>query len=275
MTSTAHPPRPAVPHRRPRPGAFAGRAFSFWLVNYRRNWLGSAISSFLAPALFLASMGLGLGALVDAGSGGAAMGVPYVAFVAPGVLAASAMQTGVMSSTFPVMMAVKWQRQYHAMTATPLTALDVVLGHLGYIAVRILMTAVVFLAVAAALGAVPSAWALLALPVAVLCGLAHATPVFAFSAGQETDVNFILLFRLVVTPLFLFSGTFFPVENLPVALEWLAYLTPLWHGVDLCRDLSLGAPDAASAALHVGYLLVWAVAGTVLARRAMARRLLR
>ena len=267
MAATGTVPRP------PRPGSYTGRAFSFWLVNYRRNFSGSAINSFLAPTLFLASMGLGLGTLVD--SDGAAMGVPYVAFVAPGVLAASAMQSGVMSSTFPVMTAMKWHRQYHAMLATPLTVLDVLLGHLAYTAMRILLAASVFLAVAAALGAVLSPWALLALPVAVLCGMAHATPVFAFSATQETDANFILLFRLVVTPLFLFSGTFFPVASLPAALEWLAYLTPLWHGVDLCRDLSLGTPDALSAAGHVAYLLLWAVGGGVLARRALARRLQR
>ena len=265
--TTALVPRP------PRPGAHAGRAFSFWLVNYRRNFSGSVINSFLAPVLFLASMGFGLGALVD--SGGAPMGVPYVAFVAPGVLAASAMQSGVMSSTFPVMTAMKWNRQYHAIIASPLTVPDVLLGHLAYTAMRVALAAAVFLSVAAVLGAVPSPWALLALPAAVLCGLAHATPVFAFSARQETDANFILLFRLVVTPLFLFSGTFFPAEDLPPVLEQLAYLTPLWHGVDLCRDLSLGTPDVASAALHVGYLLLWAVAGLLLARRALARRLLR
>ena len=267
--ATGAAPRP------PRPGSLTGRAFSFWLVNYRRNWLGSAISSFLAPALFLASMGLGLGSLVDAGSGRAVTGVPYVEFVAPGVLAATAMQSGVMSSTFPVMTAMKWQRQYHAMVATPLTVLDVLLGHLAYTAARIALAAGVFLGVAAALGAVPSPWALLALPVAVLCGLAHATPVTAFAASQETDQNFILLFRLVVTPMFLFSGTFFPVSSLPAGLEQLALLTPLWHGVDLCRQLALGDPRPGSALLHVAYLALWTAGGVVLARRTVQRRLLR
>ncbi|GAA4662430.1 ABC transporter permease [Kineococcus glutinatus] len=259
---------------RPRPGAGVARAYSFWLLNYRRNFLGSAISSFLAPALFLASMGLGLGSLVDSGAD-PALGVPYVAFVAPGVLAATAMQTGVMCSTFPVMTAMKWQRQYHAMIATPLTVLDVLLAHLAYTATRVLLAAGVFLAVASALGAVPSPWALLALPAAVLTGLAHAAPVAAFSAGQETDSGFILLFRLVVTPMFLFSGTFFPAQDLPAGLEQLAYATPLWHGVDLSRDLALGAPDAGSAVLHVAYLALWAAVGAVLTRRTMARRLLR
>ncbi|PPK98468.1 lipooligosaccharide transport system permease protein [Kineococcus xinjiangensis] len=265
----------AAPARPPRPGLMAGRAFSFWLVNYRRNWFGSAISSFLAPVLFLASMGFGLGALVDAGPGGPAMGVAYVAFVAPGVLAATAMQTGVGESTFPVMAAVKWQRQYHAMLATPLTVVDVLLGHMAFIAVRILATAAVFLAVATLLGAVLSPWALLALPAALLCGLAHAAPVFAFSATQERDTGFMLLFRLVVTPLFLFSGTFFPARDLPPVLEQLAYATPLWHGVDLCRQLSLGTPEAGPAALHVAYLLLWFLGGLLVARRTLTRRLQR
>ncbi|MGH8824473.1 MAG: ABC transporter permease, partial [Jiangellaceae bacterium] len=201
----------------PAPGRMWDRALAYWLTSYRRVWRGSLISGFLAPIFFLAAIGFGLGALVDAGEG--IGGVGYVAFIAPGILAAQAMQTAVTESTYPVMGAVKWQRQYHAMLAAPLGPYDVVLGHLAFILMRVAITSTTFLLVAWALGAITSPWAVLGLPVAVLCGMAYAAPVFAFAVRQEVDGGFAMLFRFVIVPMFLFSGTFFPVDQLPAWLE--------------------------------------------------------
>lgn len=259
----------AAPHAS---GWMGARAFSYWLAAYRRTWRGSVFSDLLSPVLFLAAMGFGLGALVDGGTSDG-IGVPYVQYIAPGVLAASAMQCAVGESTFTVMGAIKWQRQYHAMLAAPLRVTDVLLGHLAYVALRVTIAATVFLAVATALGTVRSWWAVLALPVAVLCGMAFATPVFAFAATQESDSGFAALFRLVVMPMFLFSGTFFPVSQLPGLIEPLAYVTPLWHAVDLCRDLALGSPSLLPAVGHVAYLLAWVGGGVVVGHRTFTRRL--
>lgn len=256
----------------PRGGGWPS-AYAYWWQTYRRTWRGSLFSGFLSPLLYLAAMGFGLGSLVDRGEGGGIAGISYVAFVAPGVLAATAMQTAVGESTYQVMGAIKWQRQYHAMLATPVTVGELLTGHLAFVTVRIAITSSVFMLVAAGLGTLGSPWVLLALPVAVLTGLAFATPVFAFSAGQETDSGFNVLFRFVITPMFLFSGTFFPIEQLPGWLHPVAWATPLWHGVELCRSLSLGTVTAPAALGHVAYLLAWAVGGALLAWWCFTRRL--
>jgi lipooligosaccharide transport system permease protein len=111
------------------------------------------------------------------------------------------------------------------------------------------------------------------LPVAVLTGMAHATPIFAFAAKQDNDSGFAMLFRFGIVPMFLFSGTFFPVSQLPDVLQPIAYVTPLWNGVDLCRDLALGQPDLSSAFVHLGVLAGWTVAGFLLAARVFEKRL--
>jgi lipooligosaccharide transport system permease protein len=249
-------------------------AFEFWWQTYRRSWRGSVVSGFLSPLLYLAAMGFGLGTMVRQIPVADGVVVPFVMFVAPGVLAATAMQAAVGESTYQVMGAIKWQRQYHAMLATPLSVRDLLVGHLAYVTVRVAIASTVFLLVAALLGTLGSWWVLLALPAAVLTGLAFATPIFAFSAGQDTDQGFNVLFRFVITPMFLFSGTFFPVEQLPGWMHPVAWATPLWHGVELCRALSLGTVDAGHAALNVAYLLVWAGAGLLVAHRLFTRRLI-
>ncbi len=259
--------------RTPRPGALWWRSTLYWLALYRRNWQGSAISNFLAPLLYLGAMGYGLGALVDRSGSGALGGVSYVQFIAPGVLAATAMQTGVGESSYPVMGAVKWQRQYHAMLAGPMGPVDLVLGTGAFVVLRVAIASAAFTVVAALLGALPSPLALLAALVAVLCGAAHAPATMAFSAAQENDYNFALLFRFGVLPAFLFAGTFFPVDQLPGWIRPLAWVTPLWHGTTAARQLALGTPDWPAIAGHVAYLLLWAAVGTWLAVRVFTRRL--
>ena len=271
MTAVTEAPAPGGTAA-PREGALWDRALSYWLLSYRRTWRGSLFSGFLSPLLFLAAMGFGLGTLID-DARQSSLGVPYLVFIAPGVLAAQAMQTAIGESTFPVMAAVKWQRQYHAMLATPLRVGDLLAGHLAFVALRVAITSAVFLVVAGVLGALQSWWAVLALPVAVICGMAFATPTFAFSARTESDSGFNVLFRFVVMPLFLFSGTFFPISQLPGFLQPVAWVTPLWHGVAASRSLSLGDASALAVLGHVGYLLVWVAAGVVLARWAFRSRL--
>jgi lipooligosaccharide transport system permease protein len=249
------------------------RSFEYWLFQYKRTWRGSVVSTVLFPVLFLAAMGVGLGTLVDSSTSGGVEGHSYLAFLAPGLLAATAMQTGVGESTYPVMGAIKWVKTYHAMLATPLGVLDVLIGHLLYIGARILLGSTVFLAVMVAFGAVDSPLAVLTLPAALLTGLAFAAPVVAFSATVEADYAFAFLLRFVVMPLFLFSGVFYPVTQLPLVLEQLAYLTPLWHGVALSRGFALGTITAAGALLHVAYLCAWIAVGVVLAARNYRRRL--
>ncbi len=242
------------------------------LRQYRRIWVGSAISSFLTPLLYLGGMGFGLGLLVDRNAGGVG-GVSYLAFIAPGVLAATALQVGAGESTFPVMAAMKWVPIYFGMLASPLGVRDVVRGHQAFVLLRVATTSTVFFAVAAALGTVRSWWGLLAVPMAVLGGMAFATCAYAYAATLQNDQGLTMLLRFVVTPMTLFAGTYFPVEQLPGWLEVVAWATPLWHAVDGCRDLTLGVATPAGVLGHAAYLVAWLVAGAVLSVRVLRRRL--
>jgi lipooligosaccharide transport system permease protein len=251
----------------------AARAAEYWLTSYRRTWRGSAVSSIVTPVLFLTSMGIGLGNYVHGGTG-RVEGVRYAVFLAPGLLAAWALETALGETTWPVMGAIKWHRIYYAMLATPLTVTDVLLGHLAFVGIRIAVVCAMFTLVTAALGLVHSALgALLAFAAAVLTGLALAGPIAAFSATRDNERGFALLYRFGMIPMFLFSGTFFPVAQLPDSVRWLAYLTPLWHGVALTRGLALGRGSAPALLLHAGVLVALGVAGVAVARHTYRRRL--
>jgi lipooligosaccharide transport system permease protein len=253
--------------------SFAVREFRYWLTNYRRTWRGSIYTSVLSPVLYLGAMGLGLGKLVDAHGTARLGGVSYLAFLAPGLLAAAAMQAGVEESTYPVLGSVKWRRTYYAAAASPLRPADIFHGHLLFTAMRLAMNSAVFLAVMAAFGAVTSPWVLAALPVAVLTGLAFAAPIEAWAITVVKDTSFALVFRFGLIPLFLFSGTFFPVTQLPAWIRPLAYITPLWNGVALCRSLSLGTATVGGTVVHVGYLAAVAAVGIAVGNRTYRRRL--
>jgi lipooligosaccharide transport system permease protein len=253
--------------------AMAARAFMFWLVNYRRTWKGTVYTSVLSPLLYLGAMGLGLGTLVDKHGVSSLGGVSYLDFLAPGLLAAAAMETAMGESMYPVLASVKWLKTYQAAVATPLRPSDLFHGHLLFTTMRLIMNGGIFLATMAAFGAIRSFWVVAAWPVAVMTGLAFAAPVEAFSITQNKDQNFALLFRFGMIPLFLFSGTFFPVSQLPVWIQPVAYATPLWHGVALCRQLSLGTADVIGALGHVAYLLAFVLVGLVAGQRTYRRRL--
>ena len=247
-------------------------ALEFWLRVYRRSWRGTVFGGFVGPLLYLGSLGYGLGRLVDDG-GGNGVGVAYAAFVAPGLLAANAMQTAVGESTYPVLGAVKWQRQYLAMLATPLGVPDVLLGHVAFLVLRLVLVTVPFVVAGALLGAFTTPWVALAALVAVLAGVVHALPVMAFAVRASDDIGFSMIFRFGVIPMFLFAGTFFPADELPPVLRPVAWATPLWHATTLCRDLSLGSARWGTGLAHLAYLTAWLAAGAWLALRAYTRRL--
>jgi lipooligosaccharide transport system permease protein len=253
------------------------RVFEYRLLSYRRTFRSSIFNSFVGPALFLAAMGVGLGTYVDQSATAELGGVSYLAFLAPGLLAATAMQTASFEATFPIMGGLVWNRVYHAMYATPIRPSDVALGNLAWIAFRVLLVSSVFVLVTALFGAEASPLIVLAIPVGVLTGLAFAGPIAAFSATQRTVEKFNAVFRFGITPLFLFSGTFFPIESLPTFLQPVAWLTPLYHGVALSRGLSLGTASEEPLLMlaHAAVLLAFAAAGAYAAVRTVSARLVR
>jgi lipooligosaccharide transport system permease protein len=239
------------------------------LVGYRRTWRGSALSSFVLPLLTVLGFGLSLGSFVDQGIDG----VPYLDWVVPGLLASTAVNTAMGESSWTVLSGFAWIRVYYAQLASPLRVVDILAGHLAYVLVRALINGAAFLLVMAAFGTLHSPWALAALPVTLLVALSVAAPVHAYSASITIDGYLALLFRFAVIPMALFSGAFFPVESLPVGLRALAYVLPLWHGVDLCRAATLGLAPAWSIPGHLLYLAAWSVAGFLLALHRFRRRL--
>jgi lipooligosaccharide transport system permease protein len=240
---------------------------------YRRVWQGSLFMSFLQPTLFLLAVGVGLGALVDSGGSPLPGGVGFLEFLAPGLLAATCMQTASFESSFPISGKMAWRRNYEAITATPMRTVDLVLGELAWIAVRLTTVAVAFAAVIAAFGVPRSALALLAVPAAVLTGLAFSSPLIAYAATLKGTENFNVVFRFIITPLFLFSGVFFPLTRLPKALRLAAWFTPLFHGVELTRGLTLGTIDSPVWLVHVLYLGGMMATGIVAAIWTFDRRL--
>jgi lipooligosaccharide transport system permease protein len=246
-------------------------------LSYRRTFRSSAFSSFLSPVLFIAAMGIGLGGYVDRSGSNALGGLTYLQFLAPGLLAATAMQAAAFEATFPIIAGLNWQRTFHAMYATPLSPRDIALGNLVWIAIRLAMIAGVFTLVIVLFGAAASPLVVLGIPVAVLTGMAFAAPIAAFSATQRTPNRFNYLFRFGITPLFLFSGTFFPIESLPGYLQPIAWLSPLWHGVDLTRALVLGTVGERPALMlaHVVVLVAIVTIASWATARTIERRLVR
>jgi lipooligosaccharide transport system permease protein len=243
-------------------------------TSYKRTWRGSIIGRFLSPLFFLLSMGLGLGALVDERAGGVG-GMPYLHYVVPAIVATQAMWVAMGESTWQVLSRIKWSRCYHAMLATPLGVRDILAGNLLAVTLHLVTATGIFMGVAALFGGFSSWLALLCLPIGVLTGLAFTVPIFAFTAKQEGDNGFNILFRWVMTPLMLFSGTFFPVSQLPGWMQPIAWVTPLWHGVDASRQVSSGAVEPWSLLGHLVVLAAFVAVGWLLAVRTFTRRLVK
>lgn len=244
--------------------------FEYHLAGYRRVWRGTVFSSFVMPLLFFLGMGLAVGEYVDRGGG---LDLPYRQFIGSGLIAFTGVQIAMMESSYAVMGGFKWHKTYYGMAAAPLRVGDMVAGQLGYIALRIVIAAGAFLAVMVPFAAVRSIWAVLTPAVAVLVGLAVAAPMFAFSATVKSDNLLAVMFRFALLPMTLFSGVFFPVEQLPELLRPAAYALPLWHGVELCRAATLGIGTAWPVPVHLGYLGLWAAGGFLLAQARFHRRL--
>ena len=260
---------------RGRPRFRATRLLDYWVTVYLRTWKGSVITSFVVPLLYVLAMGVLLGGFIKAEPATLEGATSYLAFVAPGMLAAQVMTTAIGEMTYPVMAMIKWQRIYYSMIATPLTVGDVVTAQLGFVMFRVATVSAVFLAVMSPFGvfeSVPGVAA--AFLVMLLTGLAFATPVFALSAAMKDESGYALVFRLAMIPMFLFSGAFFPISNLSPAMEWFARVTPLWHSVDLTRMLVLGRLDVSTALGHVVYLTALGGVCWWLAVRLLHRRLI-
>jgi len=242
------------------------------LMIYRRTWKGSIFVSFISPVLFLGAMGFGLGSLIARGPGRTVDGVSYLVFLAPGLLAATAMQSAWGETTYPILSKILWNRTYEGMLATPIGVLDVLAGEFSWLALRLALGSCAFFLVMVLFGTVHSALALLAIVVAVLTGLAFAAPILAFTATQRKDTGFPFIGRFVITPLFLLGGVFFPIHQLPQLVQGIAWVTPLAHGVALARGLSVGQA-LPSAGLHLAVLLAYTAVGIVVARVTLQRRL--
>jgi len=254
-----------------RPPAF--RELEYWWFRYRRTWRGTLVISFANPLLFLTATGIGMGRLVDQHNDGSLQGHSYLAFVVPGLLAAAVMQTTYIEAAGPVYTSVRTTGNYRAAAATPLSPADIFTGHLIFMALRVLVTATAFTAVGTAFGVVSPARAPLLVPAAFLCGMAFATPVAAWAVTTRMTAGLTAVFRFVLMPMYMFSGTFFAVGQLPLPLRLIIEVTPLWHGVDLCRTLAFGDATLAGTLVHVSYLAALAVAGLILARRNYTRSL--
>jgi lipooligosaccharide transport system permease protein len=266
---------PATPGVRP-PRARRGALF---VTEYRlRNmwkWRNAIIAFGIGnPILYLASVGLGVGLLVDEASGGVD-GVPYLVFLAPALLAAAAIQSGNDEVTFPTLAGFIWEKLFFAMRATSLTGGQIADGVLIAAAIRVLFTTVAYWLVLALFGAVD--WTSMAPLVAVstFAGVCWAALMLAVAANVRNEDGFIAFtWRLVIMPMFLFSGTFYPLSSLPLALQWIGWISPLWHATELGRWLSYGMPLAPWQVLvSVAYLLALGVGGLLIARRRFERRL--
>jgi len=268
-------PAPLTGRDLPRPGPLRSAlvAYEHQLLLYRRTWRASVFASFVQPALFLVAMGVGLGSFVDRAGAGALEGVPYLQFLAPALLASTVMQGSAFEATFPVLGGFQWNRRYHAMHATPLSPYSIAFGQIAWIATRATMVGTIFALVIILFGAARSWQILLAIPVGTLTALAFAGPIAAFMSTQRNPSAFDQIWRFGITPLFLFSGTFFPIELLPEQIRPIAWLLPLWHGVDLARALSLGTIGD-SPLVQVAHLVILATTAVlgVVAMFVMFRR---
>jgi len=236
---------------------------------YRRNWRATAVSNVAQPLLYLAAFGVGFGGLIDASphAAQATGGVPYLLYLAPALLTVSAVQNATFESTYPIFSAFRSQRTYWGITATPITPAQLVTGQLVGIALRLTVSATAYVLVIAPFGAIRGPGVLAALVFAVLCGMAFSAPLMALAAAwKKGRTPFAAISRFVVLPMVLFSGTFFPVSQLPRAVQALVRISPLWHGTEQARGAALGTLRLWPAAGHLAYLTALLAVGVLLSR---------
>jgi lipooligosaccharide transport system permease protein len=264
----------------PERSAARARRFGWWyaaesqLRAMRAYGVAISLSAAVEPVLYLLAMGVGLGALVNA-QNGPVDGVPYLVFVAPALLVASVVLSVGSEMTYPVMDGFRWHRLYYAPAATAITPQQVATGHFVAVMIRFAAQAAIFYLVMMAFGAVRPGWSLLVVPIGVLSAAAAGAPLQAFAATRQDENPFTFVQRFVVMPLFLFSGTFFPLASMPVWLQWVGWVSPVWHGSQLARLVAYGADvSVAMVVVHLVVLGGMAAGGLACARAAYARRLL-
>ena len=242
------------------------------LLVYKHGWL-IILSGFFEPLFYLLSIGFGLGALIGTVPGPGGEPIPYQLFVAPALLASSAMNGAISESTFNFFFKLNYNKTFAAILATPLSPGDVAVGELTWALIRGGLYAIGFMVVMVVLGLVVSPWVILAVPAALLVGFAFGAVGMAATSFMKTWQDFDLI-QLVVLPLFLFSATFYPIETYPEALQVIVRLTPLYQGVDLIRSLTVGAISPILL-VHVAYLLVMGFAGLFVVSRRLDKLLLK
>ena len=240
-------------------------------LTYRREWLVLA-SGFLEPVFYLFSIGIGVSQLVGDVTLDGGRVVSYTAFVAPAMLATSAMNGAVLDATFGLFFKLKYNKLFDAILATPLTPTDVAAGEISWALLRGSLYSVSFIVVMLAMGLITSWWGVLALPVVVLTGFAFAAAGAACTTFMRSwqDFSYVTLVQL---PLFLFSATFYPIEVYPESLQWVVRCSPLYHSAQLLRELTTGTVHAGSVA-HVLVLLGLGVLGVAVTGRRLEKLLL-
>ncbi len=258
------------------------RLWAPWFVaEYRlRNmskWLGAIIAFGLGnPVLYLLSVGVGIGALVDANSGGVnPLGVPYLTFLAPALLATAAIQAAMDETTFPTMQGFIWDKSFFSMISTQLMARDIVGGIMIASSIRCIFNTVIYAGVLVAFGAIPITSVPVLIFAAIFAGISFAAVMLAVVAFVKQDDGFFAIVgRFILTPMFMFSGTFYPLESLPIYLQWIGWVSPVWHATNLGRNLSYGLEvEPWLLAVHVIFMGAILVAGMIVATRKFDSRL--
>jgi lipooligosaccharide transport system permease protein len=243
------------------------------LLVYRHSWM-VVFSGFFEPLFYLLGIGYGLGTIVGPLTLPDGRVIAYAAFVAPALLAQSTMNGAISETIFNVFFKLNYERVYDAILATPLGIGDIALGELMWAMIRATIYAVAFIGVMLVMGLLISPWAILALPATLFCSLAFCAAGLATTTYLRTVQDFDLPFGAVIMPMFLFSGTFFPISSYPEWIQVIVQLTPLYHAVELLRGLTTGVVGL-GILLHVAYLAVFGSVAMVIARRRLAVKLVK
>ncbi len=271
-TTTALSPAEARDHKRSRLGPLV-HFLEHQFLRFRTTFRGTVVSGAVGPLFYLLGLGLGLGSQIDAQETGLQT-AEYLDFVGPGLMAAAAMQLGASESLWQTAGQLRWRGTYVSITNTPLTTGQLFTGHVLWIGFRALVGAVIYLVVLTGFGVPTGPRALVAPLAAVGTAMAFAAVISAWTGHVEGDQSFPVILRLGVLPLYLFSGAFYPVDQLPAVLAWFSRLTPVWHGVQLCRGLIIDRGLSLGAGLgHAAVLIGFIVAGVLAGRRTFTKAL--
>jgi lipooligosaccharide transport system permease protein len=262
-------------------GVLPRRYGSWYVAEHRIRGMSSYKWTLVAtslgnPLVYLFALGVGLASLVDQGvSNGAGGTVSYLAFVAPALLATAAVMAAAEESTYPMMMGFKWNPIFFAMNAAPITGNQITNGMIIGMSARIIPTCAIYFGVMILFGAVPSALGILSILTATATGVALGVVIMSYTSTIEEDKGqMAMIMRFGITPMFLFSGTFFPLDQLPIYLQWIGWISPLWHGTELGRVLSYGhAEPIWLTIVHLVYLAVLMAYGWKATQRVVTRRL--